>query len=122
MTLSQCSKRCDGVGVVSVVIPPSGSPRKPPGGGATSRGGGEEEDGEGRRLSRQRVRELWKKAILETLLLISMEKENNSIQGVWSRWREGEGQRREGRGGVKGIDRHGLSQDAEKKVLLDTNC
>ncbi len=33
------------------------------------------------RLGRQRLRQLWKKAILETLLLIRMERENKNLQG-----------------------------------------
>ena len=33
------------------------------------------------RMTSQRARALWKKAILETLLLIRMEKENISLQG-----------------------------------------
>ena len=37
----------------------------------------------GRKKSSKELRALWRKAIMEQILLIRMEKENNSLKGAW---------------------------------------
>lgn len=46
----------------------------------------ESEEAADRKLSSQSCRALWRKAILQTLLLIRMEKENITLQGRLALW------------------------------------